>query len=337
MKNFKREVNLKYLPVVILLIILLLSVSACFYSVDGKRVTAREGVEEVVYIYLEEKYGSDKEFKVTGTQGGGSTGVGMRTVYVSSNELPDDTLFNLQVDNIRIDNNKYSFKVIPDSDNYIEVLGSLSIRDEMLEHLTRKYKREFIPLSFNVSAWQNTNDVTYTLACYPQNGDPAYDYTMIKRVDEGSNVDYQDTFFGNIIRNEMEREIFDLLTELTFPYMVSYRVGDTFYDDSFNADNTLADLKIWLKKNEPDRIFEVDIVIWLQLKGDNDRGYMGESEPYIDEMYNLLRVLEHEYRFQIGIVYKEEFVKKMTEPTNVSVYHRSDMVTDLRITNRPPA
>jgi len=334
-KSYKRKVNLRLtlkeimlnrLLVIILLIITLLCVSACFYSLDGRRVTAREGIEEVVYIYLEEKYGSDKDFKVDSTYGGGSTGVGKRTVLVSSNELPEDTLFMIDVDNITIDNNKYGFIVIPDTDNYIETLRALPIRTELLERLSSKYKREFIPISFRVVTWLNSDDVMYKLTCYPFRGDPEYDYTVIERIDKDNTVDYQDTFFGNIIRSDMEKEIFDLLAEFNYPYTVTYRVGYTFYDDSFDVNSTLTDFKNWITENDPDWHFEVDIVTWLQFVGGNDRGYMGESEPYTNEMYELLRVLEHEYRFRIGIIYKDEFSEEMRTPSNESVYQRSDFV-----------
>jgi len=71
----------------VLLTTVLAVTSACFYSLDGKRVTGREGLKEVVYIYLEEKYGKDKDFSVIQTVGGGATGIGMRIVYLSSNEV----------------------------------------------------------------------------------------------------------------------------------------------------------------------------------------------------------------------------------------------------------
>jgi len=292
-------------------------------------VTGREASEEVIFIYLEGKYGKDKDFNVIQTAGGGSTGIGIRTVYLSSNELPEDTLFTMNVDNIKLDSNKYGFEVVADSDNYAETLAALPIRVEMLERLGSKYKREFIPLSFRLTNWLNSDDTTYTLTCYPVDGDVEYDYTIVEGDEENGAISFRDTFFGNIIRSEMETEITALLSDLDIPYTVTYRVGETFFDDSFDKNNSLEDFKSWITDNDPDWYFEVDIVIWVQFKGNNDRGYWGELEPYENEMYELLRILEHEYRFRIGVVYKEEFSEEMRAPTNVSVYHRSDMVSSI--------
>ena len=328
-KNVVNYGTIKFTLFIILLIIISAVTSACFYSLDGRRVTGREGLEEVVFIYLEEKYGKDKDFSVVQTAGGGSTGIGMRTVYLSSNELPEDTIFTMKVDNIKLDSNKYGFEVVPDSDNYIETLAALPIRVEMLNRLSSKYKKEFIPLSFSFSDWYNTDDITYTLTCYPTGGDADYDYTTVKRDEENGAISYRDTFFGNIIRSEIEAEITAILNDLDFPYTVTYRVGETFFDDSFDKNNSLEDFKNWITDNDPDWYFEVDIVIWVQFKGDNDRGYRGELEPYTKEMYELLRILEHEYWFRIGVVYKEEFSEEMRAPTNVSVYFRSDMVSSI--------
>jgi len=329
--------TIKYTLFFVLLTTVLAVTSACFYSLDGIRVTGREGLEEVVFIYLERKYGKDKDFSVIQTAGGGSTGIGMRTVYLSSNELPEDTLFTMEVDNIKLDNNKYGFEVVPDSDNYTETLAALPIRGEMLNRLSSKYKREFIPLSFRLTNWLNSKDTTYTLTCYPVGGDADYDYTIVKGDEENGVLSYQDTFFGNIIRSEIEAEITALLRSLDFPYTVTYRVGETFsgapffFDNSFDGNNTLIDFKSWITDNDPDWYFEVDIVIWVQFKGDNDRGYRGELEPYENEMYELLRVLEHEYRFNVGVVYKEDFSEEMRAPTNLPLYLRSDMRFSLYI------
>ena len=336
-KNMVKYRTIKFTLFFVLLTIIFAVTSACFYSLDGRRVTGREGLEEAVFIYLEEKYGNDKNFRVIQTAGGGSTGIGMRTVYLSSNELPEDTLFLIKVDNIKLDNNKYGFEVVPDSDNYTEILAALPIRDEMLKRLNSKYKREFIPLSFRLTNWLNTDDTTYTLTCYPMGGDADYDYTIVKGVGENSTISYQDTFFGNIIRNEIEAEITALLSSLDFPYIVTYRVGETFsgdpffFNDSFDRNNTLVEFKSWLTENDPEWYFEVDIVIWVQFKGDNDRGYWGELEPYEKELYELLSVLEHEYRFNVGVVYKEDFSEEMRAPTNLPVYLRSDMRFSLYI------
>ena len=321
--------KVKMLMVISSVFLICVFLSGCFYSTDGRRVTAREGLEEVVFIYLNNKYGTDNDFRIVKTRGGGSTGVGLRTAYISSNKLPDDTLFTMDVNNIKLDSNKYGFEVVLDSDNYIETLNALPLRIEMLQRLGTKYGREFIPISFSFnSGWVTGND-TFTLACYPSDGDPEYDYTVIKGEDDGNVISYQDTFFGNIIRSEIEANIFNLLSSLSYPYMVTYRVGGVFYDDSFNGSNTLDDLFSWISDNDPDWNFEVEILVWVQFSDDIDIGYFRQFDPYKSEMYDLLCVLEHEYWFSVGVAYNEKFSAETWEASNVSVYHRSDFVISI--------
>ena len=116
--------------------------------------------------------------------------------------------------------------------------SDVSIKNEMLTHLDNKYNKEF------VATVLERGYVDY-LHCYPKGEDMFADRLQVERMVRGDEKTYRDTYFGNIIREDVEKEVYEMLEELKLPTKVYMTFDSIFFDNKFNNTKTYEDLKEW--------------------------------------------------------------------------------------------
>ena len=130
----------------------------------------------------------------------------------------------------------------------------------VLKHLSEKYDgQEFIPLGIsNTGYFGRGEDV---LHCYPKGGDPKTDDVdagMLKT--EDGEVEFNDNYFGILIREDVEAEVLDTLSDMNLPMKAYYREFGSF-DEIFDGTKTYADLKKAIIAGEENHRFDIDIYL----------------------------------------------------------------------------
>jgi hypothetical protein len=130
------------------------------------------------------------------------------------------------------------------------------IKDSLLQHLSEKYNgQEFIELS-------TENGLRETLHCYPKGGDPELDNVMVQRYEDADgNVITFDTYFGIVIREDLEKSIVSICSNLGFDAL-AFSINSSIqgYDEKYDGNCTFADLKRDLDNGAENR-FDVQIFI----------------------------------------------------------------------------
>jgi hypothetical protein len=121
----------------------------------------------------------------------------------------------------------------------IHLQSNESIRDEMLEHLRQKYGREFIAISLE----RGHHDF---LVAFPENGDADTDIVAVQRTITDGQVEMRDTFFGVIIREDIESEILTALADIVIPHKVFFPTDVYYFDNIFDSSKTYSDLRQWV-------------------------------------------------------------------------------------------
>jgi len=155
------------------------------------------------------------------------------------------------------------------------------IRDEMLQHLYEKYGIEFIGDSLE----RGSHDF---LIAYPKYGDMQEDHVRMQRHGSGENVRYVDTFFGVIIRDEVEAIITTALADIGLPFQVFFSSHIYYFDNKFDGTKTFADFNAWVAEGNR---MPVTVGIWLEFNADeNVDDYANRAFDYIEELGYLLHV-----------------------------------------------
>ena len=155
------------------------------------------------------------------------------------------------------------------------------IRDEMLQHLYEKYGVEFIGDSLE----RGSHDF---LIAYPKYGDMQEDHVRMQRHGSGENVRFSDTFFGVIIRDEIESIITTALADIGLPFKVFFSSHIYYFDNKFDSTKTFADFNAWVAEGNRMRI---TIGVWLEFNADeNVDEYANRAFEYIEELGYLLHV-----------------------------------------------
>jgi hypothetical protein len=160
-----------------------------------------------------------------------------------------------------------------------------SIRDEMLKHLYQKYGVEFTAISLE----RGHHDF---LVAYPTGGDPEVDVVGVQRHVRGGTTEFRDTFFGVIIREDIETRLAEALSDLGMPVQVVFPSSTVFFDNKFDSEKTFSDFNEWVNEENPIRLIvsvflgfdsekETDNVVAQVFDKIQDLGYMLIIDLYL--------------------------------------------------------
>ena len=175
-----------------------------------------------------------------------------------------------------------------------------SIRDEILEHLNKKYDKEFVALALD----RGHTDI---LLCYSQGENPETNLVHAQRVTRDKDVEYKDTYFGIVMRNEIEAEIMSICSDVNLPIQVFYPSNDFYYDNMFDGTKTYTDFRQWITDGNTWR-FDITIVLAL-----ND---IADAEEYANYVFEDLAE-ENISLFTYLIILPSEGFEKVTR-TNLN-------------------
>jgi hypothetical protein len=112
------------------------------------------------------------------------------------------------------------------------------IRDEMLQYMNAKYGKEFLAVSLDQRGIDNSKDV---FKCYAKGENPDTDYASVYRMGTGNNISYSDTYFGVIVRDDVETEISSICRELSLDSKAFFSFARYCYDSIYDSTKTYAD------------------------------------------------------------------------------------------------
>jgi len=158
------------------------------------------------------------------------------------------------------------------------------IRNEMLQHLYEKYGIEFTGDSLE------RGHQDYLIA-FPTGGNMHEDFVRMQRYGSGDNVRYVDTFFGVIIRDDLEARVTAALADIGLPVKVFFPSNNTFFNNIFDGTKTFDDFNQWIAEGNSFHLrvttfFEVDSVECFDT-------YANHAIEKIQETGYLLNVIFH--------------------------------------------
>ena len=113
--------------------------------------------------------------------------------------------------------------------------------------------------------------------CYPKGGDPEADRVWVR----GNKGFYDDSYFGILIREDVEAEVLAILDGLPLP-MKAYADSNTYCYDNFDGSKTYADFKQWQSENEGWYLPSVTIAV--PMDGTDE----SEKEEYANQIFEIL-------------------------------------------------
>jgi len=193
----------------------------------------------------------------------------------------------------------------------IGLSGCTNKKEIMLEHLKEKYGQEFVPgYMAGISTYP-------TLFCYPKGGDPETDRVWIEMTEytDGS-FSFRDTYFGIIIREDVEAEVLAACSDLPLPMKAYFDSGDGAYNNLFDSTKTYADLK----EDEIDsgERYNHAVTIAIPFDGTDD----DEKEKYATQIFD--KIEQNGYYGRIFVrCYPSEVFEKITRK-NVFELHKAE-------------
>jgi hypothetical protein len=167
-----------------------------------------------------------------------------------------------------------------------------TVRDELLEYLNFKYNEEFIALSLE----RGYSDV---LQCYVQDGDTKADRVYVQRIDNDGKIEYKDTYFGVLIRDDIETKIQSLCSGFDLPLKFFYPSDIFYYDNSFDGTKTFVDFKRWISDGNAWR-FDITVVMAVD--------DVSEGITKADELFEMLGDSDMRWSVDICVIPSEGFV-----------------------------
>jgi len=160
-----------------------------------------------------------------------------------------------------------------------------SVRDEILQHLYQKYGIAFTAISLE----RGHHDF---LVVYPVGGNPDVDIVGVQRHVRDGNIEFRDTFFGIIIREDLETSVADALSDLGMPVQVIFPADHVFFDNQFDRTKNFSDFNDWVHEGNPRHLIvsvflsfdsesEADDVVAQVFDKIQDLGYMLLIDLYL--------------------------------------------------------
>ena len=129
---------------------------------------------------------------------------------------------------------------------------SEQIRDEMLNFMNLKYDKTFIGLSLEQRGIDRSSD---KLVCYAEGDNRDKDFAYVYRDISDGVIEYSDTYFAILIREELNDEIENICRNFGFESKVYSDTLTCLYANEYDKSKTLADLKS--DKSQPGFLVEV--------------------------------------------------------------------------------
>lgn len=186
----------------------------------------------------------------------------------------------------------------------------------LLEHLKEKYNgQEFITLDMGGMGYFGSGDGTW-MYCYPKGGDPETDEVSAELdIDEDGKFIFSDNYFGILIREEVEAEVLNILSDLELPMKAYYReIG--YFDEIYDATKTYADLKQAIIAGEDVHWF--DISIFLLCEDIENR------ELYARQIFDKLEDVNHRGLISLCVIADAELYGKFTRKNQNTMFDPDD-------------
>ena len=187
---------------------------------------------------------------------------------------------------------------------------SESNEKRMLRHLREKYGQEFITLGMRGGGYFGGG--SSILDCYPAGGDPDVDYVCVEML--GTTID--DTYFGIIIREDVEAEVLAVLSDLPLPMKAYFRGDAGYFDETFDGTKTYADFKQWEINRGKRYRFKVTVAVPMD---DTDKS---EKEEYAKQIFDRLEKDNFHGRVFVRF-YPSEVFEKLTRANYIDL-HKSE-------------
>lgn len=80
--------------------------------------------------------------------------------------------------------------------------------EKAMQYMEKKYGQEFSPISYDYAAILSTTD---TVECYTEDMDPDHERVFVDLEVADGEIAYHDSYFGYLVREEMEDQIHDVI------------------------------------------------------------------------------------------------------------------------------
>lgn len=189
------------------------------------------------------------------------------------------------------------------------------------KYLSEKYPgQEFIITSISKGGYFGIGS-TY-MTGYPKGGDPETDKFDVKTyipVDENGNEgerEFWDNYFAILIREDVEADVFAMLSDLNLPMKVYYR-ENAYYGMDYDSTNTYADLKKDIVEGKSERW--INVSIFLLCKEEEN------SKQYAQQIYDtLLSEKGVIFSSDVYMVTDETIYKEITRKNYYDLYQEHD-------------
>ncbi len=192
------------------------------------------------------------------------------------------------------------------------------------KYLSEKYPgQEFVIVSISGTSygalWNSTDK---RIVCYPKDGDPETDKFKVQTyipVDENGQKGerkFWDNYFAILIREDVEADVFAMLSDLNLPMKVYYR-ENAYYGMDYDSTNTYADLKKDIVEGKSERW--INVSIFLLCKEEEN------SKQYAQQIYDtLLSEKGVIFSSDVYMVTDETIYKEITRKNYYDLYQEHD-------------
>jgi uncharacterized Zn-finger protein len=110
--------------------------------------------------------------------------------------------------------------------------------EKAMQHMEEKYGKEFSPISYDHAAILSTTD---TVECYTEDMDPDHERVFVDLEVVSGEIVYHDSYFGYLVREEMENQIHDVIRK-EFKECKVYRDNiNSVLPDDLTPENDMED------------------------------------------------------------------------------------------------
>jgi len=179
----------------------------------------------------------------------------------------------------------------------LQLYSRTALHEELLEHMYQKYGIEF-----SIYRYHNRGSGSYLLEVYPTGGDPVYDIAHLSWRGNQSTGEYSisDTFFGVLIREEVETEITNLLSDFPIPFRVFYPTTIAYFNNIFDSTKNLNDFLTW-RLDYPYWGFDITVVLSLN--------NLDEADAYANLVFDSISGSAFSGLFTVVVLPEEGFVR----------------------------
>ena len=193
---------------------------------------------------------------------------------------------------------------------------------EVLAHMYAKYGVEF---NIRGHDWDRHRD---RLTLYPVWGTFEGERVDVQRRVVDGGVVFSDSYFGIMIREDVEAEVLGMLSEVDLPMKAFYNRGTSSFDNMFDGTKTFADLRQW----RADEGIPWSPIIALVVSYDGDKE---NHEAVAEKIFDAL--IEKGFRGLVGVaILPDEVFAKATRINRDELYREFSESVTIRSRNISP-